>query len=54
MDITEQEAKLKLRLAQIEKHEKCQEDFLVFVKTHQCVKYAPCLVYLIQSPVQSD
>ena len=32
MDVSEQEAKLKLRLAQIEKHEKCQEDFLVFVK----------------------
>ena len=32
MDVSEQEAKLKLRLPQIEKHEKCQEDFLVFVK----------------------
>ena len=32
MDVSEQEIKLKLRLAQIEKHERCQEDFLIFVK----------------------
>ena len=32
MDLTEKEAKLKLRLAQIEKNEKCQQDFLIFVK----------------------
>ena len=32
MDVSEQEAKLKLRLAQLEKHERCQEDFLIFVK----------------------
>ena len=29
MDVSEQEAKLKLRLAQLEKNEKCQEDFLI-------------------------
>ena len=33
MELSEQEAKLQLRLAQIEKNEKCQEDFLIFVKT---------------------
>ena len=32
MDVSEQEAKLTLRLAQLEKHERCQEDFLIFVK----------------------
>ena len=32
MELTEKEAKLKLRLAQIEKNEKCQQDFLIFVK----------------------
>ena len=32
MDVSEQEVKLKLRLAQIEKNERCQEDFLIFVK----------------------
>ena len=32
MDVSEQEAKLKLRLAQLEKNERCQEDFLIFVK----------------------
>ncbi len=34
MDVSEQEAKLKLRLAQLEKHERCQEDFLIFVKKY--------------------
>ena len=34
MDLTEKEAKLKLRLAQIEKNEKCQQDFLIFVKKY--------------------
>jgi predicted phage terminase large subunit-like protein len=32
MELTEKEAKLQLRLAQLEKNEKCQQDFLVFVK----------------------
>ena len=32
MDVSEQEAKLKLRLAQLERHERCQKDFLIFVK----------------------
>jgi hypothetical protein len=32
MDVSDQELKLRLRLAQIEKNEACQEDFLVFVK----------------------
>ena len=32
MDLSEQEAKLQLRLAQIEKNEACQNEFLPFVK----------------------
>ena len=31
--LEEKKLKLELRLAQIEKNEKCQEDFLTFVKT---------------------
>ena len=33
MELSEQEAKLRLRLAQIEKNEACQNNFLTFVKT---------------------
>ncbi len=33
MELTEQEAKLHLRLAQLEKNEACQKDFLTFVKS---------------------
>ena len=33
MDVSDQELKLRLRLAQIEKNEACQEDFLIFVKS---------------------
>ena len=32
MDVSDQEAKLRLRLAQIEKNEACREEFLIFVK----------------------
>ena len=32
MDVSEQEMKLRLRLAQLERHEACQTDFLTFVK----------------------
>ena len=33
MDVSDQELKLRLRLAQIEKNEACQNDFLTFVKS---------------------
>src|SRR6056300_77174 len=33
MDVSDQELKLRLRLAQIEKNEACQEEFLTFVKS---------------------
>ena len=33
MELTEQEAKLRLRLAQLEKNEACQTNFLTFVKS---------------------
>ena len=32
MDVSEQQAKLQLRLAQLEKNEACQDKFLTFVK----------------------
>ena len=32
MELSEQEAKLRLRLAQIERNEACQTNFLTFVK----------------------
>ena len=32
MDVSDQEAKLRLRLAQIERNEACRADFLIFVK----------------------
>ena len=32
MDVSDQEAKLRLRLAQIERNEACRDDFLIFVK----------------------
>ena len=32
MDVSEQQAKLQLRLAQLEKNETCQDEFLTFVK----------------------
>ena len=33
MDVSDQELKLRLRLAQIEKNEACQKEFLTFVKS---------------------